>query len=259
MLYLAKRLHWSLLIAVLTVALSATSAMAATVSWEEATWDDYSGSITVNGDDELEVTSACAAEATSCWGSAHSNTPQDFRDAAAQVVTTTFVDEGPGTPGGQIWVEEESGTGGWTQFGAYQNQAEYRIFEWEYTTNAMLSVSTGVARTAGEHTLSIAKRADGTVDYYLDDALVYTAVHLTLDFIGDVYLAANSLAEPGTVTFTAYDTSTAYDGPPPPPVQPTTKDDCKNGGWQSYSDPAFANQGDCVSFVATGGRSGGTG
>src|SRR6476646_3433729 len=31
---------------------------------------------------------------------------------------------------------------------------------------------------------------------------------------------------------------------------PTTKDDCKNGGWKNFS-PAFKNQGDCVSFVAT--------
>jgi hypothetical protein len=33
---------------------------------------------------------------------------------------------------------------------------------------------------------------------------------------------------------------------------PTTKDQCKNGGWQSYG--IFKNQGDCVSFVATGGK-----
>ncbi len=32
---------------------------------------------------------------------------------------------------------------------------------------------------------------------------------------------------------------------------PTTKDECKNGGWQSFD--VFKNQGDCVSFVATGG------
>jgi Tol biopolymer transport system component len=32
----------------------------------------------------------------------------------------------------------------------------------------------------------------------------------------------------------------------------TTKDQCKNGGWRSY--PGFENQGDCVSFVATGGK-----
>ena len=34
---------------------------------------------------------------------------------------------------------------------------------------------------------------------------------------------------------------------------PTSKDDCKNGGWQNFT-PAFKNQGDCVSFVATGGK-----
>jgi hypothetical protein len=34
---------------------------------------------------------------------------------------------------------------------------------------------------------------------------------------------------------------------------PTTKDDCKNGGWQTF-DPPFKNQGDCVSFVATKGK-----
>jgi hypothetical protein len=36
------------------------------------------------------------------------------------------------------------------------------------------------------------------------------------------------------------------------PLLPITKDDCKKGGWQSYG--VFKNQGDCVSFVATGGK-----
>ena len=34
---------------------------------------------------------------------------------------------------------------------------------------------------------------------------------------------------------------------------PTTKDDCKNGGWQNFN-PPFKNQGDCVSWVATKGK-----
>jgi hypothetical protein len=33
---------------------------------------------------------------------------------------------------------------------------------------------------------------------------------------------------------------------------PTTKDQCKNGGWRNYG--VFKNQGDCVSFVATRGK-----
>jgi HYR domain len=34
--------------------------------------------------------------------------------------------------------------------------------------------------------------------------------------------------------------------------QPTTMDDCKDGGWSNFA--GFKNEGDCVSFVATGGK-----
>jgi hypothetical protein len=37
-----------------------------------------------------------------------------------------------------------------------------------------------------------------------------------------------------------------------PPQLPTSSEQCKNGGWRSYG--VFKNQGDCVSFVASGGR-----
>ncbi len=37
-----------------------------------------------------------------------------------------------------------------------------------------------------------------------------------------------------------------------PAVMPVSKDDCKKGGWEIFG--IFKNQGDCVSFVATGGR-----
>ncbi|MDR0359310.1 MAG: ubiquitin family protein [bacterium] len=36
------------------------------------------------------------------------------------------------------------------------------------------------------------------------------------------------------------------------PALPTSRDQCKNGGWMSFG--VFRNQGDCVSFVSTGGR-----
>lgn len=36
-----------------------------------------------------------------------------------------------------------------------------------------------------------------------------------------------------------------------PPPLPTTKAECKRGGWESFG--VFENQGDCVSFVATNG------
>jgi len=31
--------------------------------------------------------------------------------------------------------------------------------------------------------------------------------------------------------------------------RPASKDECKNGGWETFNDPAFKNQGDCVSYV----------
>ena len=33
---------------------------------------------------------------------------------------------------------------------------------------------------------------------------------------------------------------------------PTSKEQCKNGGWRTF--PGFKNQGECVSFVESGGR-----
>ena len=40
---------------------------------------------------------------------------------------------------------------------------------------------------------------------------------------------------------------------------PITADQCKHGGWRELADrngTPFKNQGDCVSYVATGGRNG---
>ena len=44
---------------------------------------------------------------------------------------------------------------------------------------------------------------------------------------------------------------TTWDFEVPPPM-PSSTADCKQGGWESYG--VFKNQGDCVSWVSTGGR-----
>jgi hypothetical protein len=43
------------------------------------------------------------------------------------------------------------------------------------------------------------------------------------------------------------------------PTTQAAKDQCKNGGWQDFTSPAFKNQGDCVSFFATGEKNAGNG
>lgn len=40
----------------------------------------------------------------------------------------------------------------------------------------------------------------------------------------------------------------------PKPVSPTSKDECKNGGWKDGFQTQYKNQGDCVSFVASHGK-----
>src|SRR5262249_11881578 len=40
----------------------------------------------------------------------------------------------------------------------------------------------------------------------------------------------------------------------PKPLLPTSKDECKKGGWTNFGS-TFKNQGACVNFVATGGHS----
>ena len=44
------------------------------------------------------------------------------------------------------------------------------------------------------------------------------------------------------------DDGNGIDDTPPP----TNKDQCKKGGWASFDNPAFRNQGDCIQYVNTG-------
>jgi hypothetical protein len=34
-----------------------------------------------------------------------------------------------------------------------------------------------------------------------------------------------------------------------PSPGPTNKDQCKNGGWQTFTNPSFKNQGQCIKYV----------
>ncbi len=43
---------------------------------------------------------------------------------------------------------------------------------------------------------------------------------------------------------------------PPPATTPANKEECKNGGWKTFADPAFKNQGQCVSYVQSNDHAG---
>lgn len=88
----------------------------------------------------------------------------------------------------------------------------------------------------------------------------------TANFTGDAYMEALNTPSPSPGSTSAFQfaihgfelnvAATLTEAAPPPPPTPSTKDDCKDGGWQQLSDGSgtpFKNEGDCVSYVATQG------
>jgi hypothetical protein len=60
-------------------------------------------------------------------------------------------------------------------------------------------------------------------------------------------------ANADALTFGANGDATTWDFEPLT-GPPTSKDQCKKGGWEDFDNPTFKNQGDCVSYVATKGK-----
>lgn len=65
------------------------------------------------------------------------------------------------------------------------------------------------------------------------------------DAAGNTSAWSNGVTNP--YTFTVNNTQ------PPVLTYPSTKDSCKKNGWSTFTGARFKNQGDCVSYVATGG------
>jgi hypothetical protein len=74
-------------------------------------------------------------------------------------------------------------------------------------------------------------------------------------------IAAAALAAPGTALAGGACSTGCRSmpgGPPSTPNPPSSSEQCKDGGWQGYTDAegfAFLNQGDCISYLASGGES----
>lgn len=109
----------------------------------------------------------------------------------------------------------------------------------------------GPFRVAGDvHTIYVGERADGTVDYNYDGQW-FTST-LLRDNTGpfpysDVLLRLR--ADQGTVArFVDFEAGDDHPG------APTSTDACRKGGWATLVMPSFKNQGDCMSYVVTGGQ-----
>ena len=107
------------------------------------------------------------------------------------------------------------------------------------TDYAALSGTVTFAADASTATVSVTPVDDALVEG--DETVVVTLV------AGAGYVLGASTS--ATVTIVDND---AVGDPTLPDLDEMTKDDCKKGGWEDFG--VFKNQGDCVSWVATGGR-----
>lgn len=116
---------------------------------------------------------------------------------------------------------------------------------------AALPGTMGSLRAAGQaHTIYVGQRADGTIDYNYDGQW-FSSTFLK-DATGpfkfnDVYLRLRG-AQGTTAVFTNFEAGDDHVF-----ALPETADDCKKGGWSTFTVPlSFKNQGQCIQFVNTG-------
>jgi len=90
--------------------------------------------------------------------------------------------------------------------------------------------------------------SDGTVTYTFDAATIAAAggqVPFPTGTITDAWVIVDVQGSADLTNITVNGTSEA-----PVVTGPTTKSACKHGGWKSFTNPSFKNQGQCVSYVA---------
>ncbi|RMF94211.1 MAG: PEP-CTERM sorting domain-containing protein [Nitrospinota bacterium] len=227
-------LRWNqIIVAMLGLSFLVTQAWATSVVWEGITWTDagFGNTLDVTASDHLLV----GPGSSGTYGVAHYNTDSTFRAATTPFVEVFFIDTG-GNDRVQLWMEDETlgplgSAGAWMQFGTwyglpatYGDENHYGIYYNDYdadladdgTVNfsAGVFIDTGIDRTAGEHRLILGRRADGTIDWTLDNTIVLSLspTEFSPNYFGDIYLAARY----NTAEFTNYRTGLDYAPIPEP-------------------------------------------
>jgi len=173
---------------------------------------------------------------------------------------------GGGSPRFQINLQTASGTKNvFAYVGAPPNYTGCAEGSWTNTGNLIASSSTVDASQIGGG--SYEPWSQVVADYGTDQV---TGIQLVADggwafpSTGQTVNVDNTQINGALYT---YESATSTTGTTTPPVTgtttpPTTKNECKDGGWLGLMDlsgHSFKNQGDCVSYVATGGKNEGAG
>jgi len=92
--------------------------------------------------------------------------------------------------------------------------------------------------------------SDGTVTYTFDAATIAAAGGQVPFPTGTMTDAWVILDVQGAADLTSITVNGTSEVPAPVATGPSTKSACKHGGWKSFTNPSFKNQGQCVSYVA---------
>src|SRR5258708_5073816 len=93
--------------------------------------------------------------------------------------------------------------------------------------------------------------SDGTVTYNFDAASIAAAGGQVPFPAGPITGVAVIIDVQGTADVSNITVNGTSEVPAPVVTgPPSSKNDCKHGGWKSFTNPSFKNQGQCVSYVA---------
>jgi hypothetical protein len=133
----------------------------------------------------------------------------------------------------------------------------------QYQTVTAFSATFTVYSTSGDVVVTGTKSLDTTVpntSYGCADPPRFVAAYIPATYAATIYTPTGNYRDQGSSLVqdvfqealgVTLDESFASSLVEPIPAFPTTKEQCKNGGWRQF--PVFKNQGECVTSVAMGG------
>ena len=193
-----------LVIVTLSVAFmtSGTALSQTSVDWKGFHWNAYQAArIAENRDGYLEV-----MPTNYYGGAAYYSTPVEFRSAKSPWIEATFVDDGQNNG---IQLVMKNAYREYTHIGASVSHKNYVIYWYNYQSRSAGLLDTSVIRTRGQHTLRLGMQENGTVDYWIDNARVWSNNNISPESFEDIYLAA----QVSTGTFIDYQVGMDYRAP----------------------------------------------
>ena len=174
--------------------------MANVVTFDGTPFQSFYGpeNLTIDGSGNLLVPVVLSG-----FGAAGTSVP-----SGVSFVTTSFLDSGSSAgPAGELWVQDfanshlyEAAVGGFT--GSSDYYVMYRIDG----TAVGQFLDTGIARTAGNHSVAVALLSDGTLDFLVDGNLAgsATAAQYGIPEFSDALLTVNGPSNGDEATFTSF-------------------------------------------------------